>query len=74
MPAVLWLPIAARGRCRVQRKFTSGQMLWRSGSCLSLAAHIRFTYRVFLYPRDSWQCSSIRLAADTYIYYFMRQD
>ncbi len=46
-------------------KFISGQMLFRSGSCLSLAFYIRFTYQNFLYPRDSWQCSGIRLAADS---------
>ena len=67
MPAVPWLPIAARGRCRVQRQVYewADRLLRIDGSCLSLAAHIRVTYRVFLYPRESLQCSGIRLAADS---------
>lgn len=44
------------------RKFMTGQIVLRGGSCLTPADHVRATSRRFLRPAARWQCSGIRLA------------
>ncbi len=45
-------------------KFMCGQLVLRGSSVATSPGHTRSTYRNFLYPRDRWQFTGLRLAAD----------